>query len=168
MARHRQIHLVGGLEGGLIPARKGATRVGVLELRRGDGVRGSRRVVERRAVEAVQLVVQDARKGYFNGCGAARQCVIEGERGRFVRLVKGRLGRAAGGAIGTHRCGAEGQLDGVQGEGGRCFVDDYVNLDPPGKGGGVEIRGQKDAVRRRYDVAIEAVGVGNRTHKSPP
>ena len=60
---HHQRHAEHGLEGGLVPARERAARVDGLELRGRHDVRPSVRALEGRAIEAVELVVQDPLEG---------------------------------------------------------------------------------------------------------
>ena len=94
---HRQINLPGGLEGRLVPAREGASCVGVLELGGGDGVDLAILSRERGTVETHEKVVQDAGEGDLE-CGVAhRQRLIEGEGRRLVLRVVGRFARAKGG-----------------------------------------------------------------------
>ena len=168
VTRHREVHLVRRLEGRLVPTGEGPTGVGVLELGGGDGVLDARRVGERRTVETVQLVVQDAVEGDLEDGRAYGQPGIKGVGGDFVLLVEAQVDRAMGRAAGGERRGAEVELNGVQLQCGRRLHDVDVDFDATGERGALQIRGDEDPIGRRDYRSVETIGVGFSGHMQPP
>ena len=169
VARHREVHLVGRLEGRLVPAREGPTGVAVLELRGGDGVLHAGRVGERRTVEAVQLVVQDAVEGDLEDGRTGRQLPSRTCRSR-PRTVSSRLevDRAVRRAAGGERRGAEVEFDGVQLHDLRRLGDLDVDLDATGERGALQVRRDEDSIGRGDDRSAETIGVVFSGHMEQP
>ena len=131
--------LEGGLEVGLVPAREGPSGVGRLHLGGGDDVLDPGVVGEGGAVEAVQLVVEDAGEGQMQGGRPGASGVGEGERGPLLVGVDvdagGGEGVAAVGVPVVQLGEGDLQLGGVEGDRRGGLGDGHVDLDVAGEGG---------------------------------
>ena len=160
--------LEGGLQLGLVPARKGPAGVGGLHLGGGDDVLDTGVVGEGRAVEAVQLVVEDAGERQVQGGRPGPEGLGEGQGDPLLVGVVGDVG----GGQGVARVGVavvelgEGhhQLGGVEGDGGRRRLHGDVDLHVAGEGRRRQVGGQDQPVGVGPDGGGEAVrgGLGRR------
>jgi hypothetical protein len=153
--------LEGGLRLRLVPAGEGATGVGGLELGGGDHVAGAVVGGERRPVEAVQLVVEDAPERSVQGRLPGGQLPAQRERGPLGALVVGHLGVEAA-AVGLLDPGlVDLELDAVEHD----LADrlGHLELDglPPGEGERSEVGFEGDGVPGGHDGARKAVLVGH-------
>ena len=164
LARDREIDLERGLEVRFVEAGKGAPGVGVLKLRRGDGVLDPGIVGVGRTIKAVELIVQGAVKGDLDDGGAGRNLAVEDERGGLVRVVEAVLERAITRAVAAQRRGAELKVERVHRQFAQRLYDLHVDFDAPSEGKSLEIRREKDAISGRDDRSSETIGVGRWAH----
>ncbi len=153
-----QRDVVGGLEGRLVEAGKGAARVGGFKLR--DGVVAAGGFGE---IEAAQLVVEDAGEGDVKRGLACGEFLREGEGGLLLFLVE----RDGGGLLfagGGDGDALEGDLCGVESDGVERTGGGDVDGFDAGEGGLVEVGREGEGVVVRADGLREPLcaGVTNR------
>ena len=135
-----RVDIVGGFEGRLVEARKGAAGVGGFEL--SDGVIACRGFGE---IEAAQLVVEDAGVGDGQRCLAGGKLRGKGKGGLLLVRVKGDGGGlllAAGG----DSDGLKGDFGGIEGDAAGWLGQGYVDGFYAGEGGGLEIGCERELV----------------------
>ena len=150
---HHQRSVVGGLKGWLIERRKGAPRVGGLEL--GDSVVALGGL---RQIEAAQLVVQNA--GVMDGQrGLARgQCHGE-SKCRLLFVLVERDSSLLLFAVSGHAHTLKGDLGGVQRDVIRRFGKVHIDKLFAGEGCGLEVGRKGEFVVLRADSLWQPLGV---------
>jgi hypothetical protein len=157
-------HLEGGLQLRFVPARKGPAGVGRLHLGGGDDVVDPGLVGEGGAVEAVELVVEDAREAEVQGGRSDSERLGEGEGGLLLRRIEadggGHQGVAVVGIGGVEFGEGDVEFGSVQRDRRGRRVHRDIDLHIADEGGPGEVGGQDQPVGVGPDGGREPVGGG--------
>ncbi|MEJ7719277.1 MAG: hypothetical protein WKF58_01980 [Ilumatobacteraceae bacterium] len=147
-------HLERGLEIGLVPAGEGSAAVRRLHLRGGDDALVAVLVTEGAAIEAAQLVVEDARELDPHGGATRLERAVDVDGQPLGRLVERPRRRRA-----VHGARADVELDRVEDELADRLDHVDVDLDDAPERRGVEVWLELDPVRIGHGRPGQSIGV---------